>query len=110
MGIAKVIINYAVIDLNFIRATVDLLLEKFVPFTLGANINRYTVNELDPALRRSDVEIEDRVVALERKEELKAEITTVVGAVLSKQQCWEKTACLIGLRTRNIAAKDVFFM
>ena len=44
------------------------------------------------------------------KDELKGEITTVVGAVLGKQQCWERTACTLGKRTKSFAAKDVFLM
>ena len=44
------------------------------------------------------------------QEELKGEITTVVGAVLGKQQCWERSACTLGKRTRSFAAKDLLFM
>ena len=41
---------------------------------------------------------------------LKDEVTTVVGAMLAKQQCWERTACMLGKRTKSFAAKDVVFM
>ena len=51
-----------------------------------------------------------RDIDLVLQEELKGEITTVVGAVLGKQQCWERTACTLGKRTKSFAAKDLFFM
>ena len=44
-------------------------------------------------------------------ERLKDGLTTVVGAVMQKQQCWEKTACTVGAYLHSATqAKDVVFI
>ena len=58
--------------------------------------------------KRTDLNLD--TAGLESNEVLKDGITTVVGAVLDKQQCWEKAACLLGRETRQIAAKDLIFL
>ena len=37
------------------------------------------------------------------------EITTLVGAVLNKQRCWDRTACFVGARSNVFVAKEVVF-
>lgn len=66
-------------------------------------------NEIDSVLtKRNDPDLTSQ--PLQNNEMLKDGITTVVGAVLDKQQCWEKAACLVGRETRPIAAKDLIFL
>jgi hypothetical protein len=77
---------------------------------LGNHFNDNTLprNRIDV-----DIESEDEASDLlepSKKEMLKEEITTVVGAVLAKQKCWERTACIVGKRTKAFVAKDVVFM
>jgi len=38
------------------------------------------------------------------------EITTLVGALMGKQQGFERSACAVGWRSREIAAREVFLM
>merc|ERR1712244_215636 len=42
--------------------------------------------------------------------ELKNGITTVVGAALGEQECWEKTACKAGEYAASLPGKDVLFI
>ena len=44
------------------------------------------------------------------QEELKHGITTVVGAALGEQQCWERTACKAGELASALPGKDVLFI
>ena len=89
-------------DLNLIRKTVDILMDVFFPASIQSN-------EIDSVLtKRNDPDLTSQ--PLQNNEMLKDGITTVVGAVLDKQQCWEKAACLVGRETRPIAAKDLIFL
>merc|ERR1711971_633443 len=97
--------------MKFIRATVDVVLDRFYPGR-SPHSNRHRFNRpghnghnVRPS-NRIDEDVGEQV----EKEELKGEITTVVGAVLGKQQCWERTACTLGKRTKSFAAKDLLFM
>ena len=108
-----------VIDLDVISVAVDMVLDKFLPFgsddddddnVKQASYYDDTGNKLES---RIDVEVldDDREDGGGgKKVVLKDEITTVVGALLDKQECWEKSACVLGRRTSHFAAKDVFFM
>lgn len=44
------------------------------------------------------------------QEQLKNSITTVVGAALGEQECWERTACKVGEYTSALPGKDVLFI
>ena len=46
--------------------------------------------------------------AQEKKENIKTGITTVVGAALGEQQCWERTACKLGEYGAEIPGREVF--
>merc|ERR1712130_714236 len=47
---------------------------------------------------------------MKEQEELKNGITTVVGAALGEQECWEKTACKAGEYAASLPGKDVLFI
>lgn len=138
----------AVIDLSFVRAVVDVIMDKIpFPFDYDDNetINNITYNPDGSQVRansaasikfirrvkikrdfflpwqgpelRADFDVGDDSNGAGaadappgKKEVLKSEITTYVGAVLNKQECWEKSACIIGRRTSGFAAKDVVFL
>ena len=44
------------------------------------------------------------------QEQLKDGITTVVGAALGEQQCWERTACKLGEYSSSLPGKDIVFI
>ena len=106
----------AVIDLDVIGVAVEMVLDRFMPKSAAF----YSVDSSATGPEsRIDFDVENMDGdddgngdggAKLKKSLLKEEITTVVGALLSKQQCWEKTACVVGRRTSRFAAKDVFFM
>ena len=62
--------------------------------------------ELD--LMEAEAEADEAKVV--QQERLKSGLTTMVGAVMSKQRCWERTACTVGSYMSNVKAKDVIFM
>ena len=93
-----------------IRAAVDVVLDKVAPFGADDEEEAYAINDLNGPLARKDSNVDELIAKESRKEELKEEITTVVGAVLTKQQCYEKTACKIGKKASNFAGKDLLFM
>lgn len=71
-------------------------------------------NTVDSLRQRSDINA-DQLYLEDQAEKLKAErvkdgLTTMVGAVMQKQQCWEKTACTVGAYIKTVHAKDVLFL
>ncbi|TRY70530.1 hypothetical protein TCAL_08706 [Tigriopus californicus] len=96
------------IDLSIIRATVDVVLDKFMP---GSSEDAMDLsNDISGPIPRRDVDVEELLEKSHKKEMLKQEITTVVGAALLKQECYQRTACMIGHRASGFAAKDVLFI
>jgi len=57
-------------------------------------------------LGRSSLEIEQA----DNQEYLKDGITTLVGAALGEQECWERSACLAGEYAADIPGRDVIFI
>jgi len=57
-------------------------------------------------LGRSSLEVEEE----DDQEYLKEGITTLVGAALGEQQCWERSACLAGEYAADIPGRDVIFI
>eukprot|EP00094_Tigriopus_californicus_P009032 TCALIF_08706-PA protein Name:"Protein of unknown function" AED:0.07 eAED:0.07 QI:0/0.5/0.66/0.66/0.5/0.66/3/382/186 len=97
-----------IIDLSIIRATVDVVLDKFMP---GSSEDAMDLsNDISGPIPRRDVDVEELLEKSHKKEMLKQEITTVVGAALLKQECYQRTACMIGHRASGFAAKDVLFI
>lgn len=96
------------IDLSIIRATVDVVLDKFMPGSSEDGID--LSNDISGPIPRRDVDVEELMEKSHKKEMLKQEITTVVGAALLKQECYQRTACMIGHRASSFAAKDVLFI
>ena len=70
----------AVIDLNLVRNIVDIA------------VDRLQENSRQGRRRRAQKE----------QENIKTGITTVVGAALGEQQCWERTACKLGENVSEI--------
>ena len=71
-------------------------------------------NPVDSLRQRSDIHadqlyLEDQAEKL-RAERVKDGLTTMVGAVMQKQQCWEKTACTVGTFIKTVQAKEVIFL
>jgi len=100
------------IDLRVIRAGIDMMVATLFP----SNTHLSQPNG-DPLQRRSDsVHLDEELRRKVAEEQLKAErlkdgLTTVVGAVMQKQQCWEKTACTVGAYLHSATqAKEVVFI
>ena len=83
-------------------------MDVFFPATGDAAISSES-NDIDAVLSKRN-DFAPSSSPLKNNEVLKDGITTVVGAVLDKQQCWEKAACLLGRETRQIAARDLIFL
>lgn len=92
------------------------MIDRFLPVKQPVIVTTNTIEDTGPA-SRIDYNVEgnesqqnEAWLNDEKKEVLKTEVTTVVGAILNKQQCWERTMCSMGRRSRNFAAKDIFFL
>ena len=44
----------------------------------------------------------------EQKEHIKKGITTVVGAALGEQECWERTACKVGEYSAVLPGEGIY--
>ena len=68
----------------------------------------------DSLRQRSDVDLEQLLLEDQeerlRTERVKDGLTTMVGAVMQKQQCWEKTACTVGTYLNTVQGKEVIFV
>ena len=81
-------------------------------------------SEMEPLLARQDIianveyepygdqeqEVKKAFVALKAKETFGMGATTLIGAVLKKQKCYERSACTIGNYLKDFAGKDVTFL
>ena len=45
-----------------------------------------------------------------RQEKFKGGLTTIFGAIMQKQKCWEKCACTVGSLFKDFPAKEIMFM
>ena len=68
----------SIVNLKLVRSIVDVALDR--------------LNAADRRGRADSVSEEK----MKEQEELKSGITTVVGAALGEQECWERTACKAG--------------
>ncbi len=65
----------------------------------------------DKGRGRATNPLEDDALADQSQEVMKEGITTLVGAALGEQQCWERTACKAGEYAATIPGKYItFFM
>merc|ERR1712130_285001 len=71
------------------------------------NVVSVALDKLTEADRRGRAGNEEK---MKEQEELKNGITTVVGAALGEQECWEKTACKAGEYAASLPGKDVLFI
>ena len=55
-------------------------------------------------------EVKEAFVKLRAKQTFGTGATTIIGAVLKKQKCYERTACTLGTYLKDFAGKDVTFM
>ena len=46
----------------------------------------------------------------DKQESVKGGLTTMIGAVMQKQKCWEKCCCIIGSFLKNNPGKDILFL
>jgi hypothetical protein len=44
-----------------------------------------------------------------KQENFKSGLTTVIGAVMQKQKCWEQCCCIIGSFIKDTPGKDLIF-
>ena len=44
-----------------------------------------------------------------KQENFKSGLTTVIGAVMQKQKCWEQCCCIIGSFIKDTPGKDLVF-
>ncbi len=101
--------------MKVIKTGVDFFFDRFM--TESPN-NDVTTNKVGPLPRRDDFVSEDvddvemEIVLKKRNKErhLRNGVTSLIGALLQKQQCWENTACRVGFYLEPVAAKDVLFM
>ena len=111
----------AVIDLKLIRHCVDYVVNFFYPVSpqLESEIApllaaRSDIVDLQSIQYESDQEDQDEVkkafVKLKAKQTFGTGATTIIGAVLKKQKCYERTACTLGTYLKDFAGKDVTFM
>ena len=102
-----------VIDLKVIRAGIDIL------FDTVASKPEIKIHKI---LDRSDQFVDDleymdiaeaQIQKLQKdkvkQENFKSGLTTVIGAVMQKQKCWEQCCCIIGSLIKNIPGKDLVF-
>merc|ERR1711862_59423 len=78
-----------------------------VDLKLVHNVVSVALDKLTEADRRGRAGNEEK---MKEQEELKNGITTVVGAALGEQECWEKTACKAGEYAASLPGKDVLFI
>ena len=100
-----------VIDLKAIRATIEAAFRFLSSPSTEIKL-----------LQRSDQDVEDLehyntedVQAEKDRKEMRKEgmisgLTTLFGAVLDKQKCWEQCSCKIGSMLKGHGAKDIIFM
>ncbi len=105
----------AVIDLKVIKASVDYVFESVYPDP------NPMISGLGPTSRKdilSNVEYFDEenedlvkiVTEIKTRNSFRSGITTLIGALLQKQQCLELAACTLGEHLKEFAAKDVVLM
>ena len=107
-------IYLSVIDLKAIRAAVDTLFEMVSSSKPEIEIRRILhrsdqfVDELDYGMAEKQIEKlkEDKI----KQKNFKEGLTTLLGALMQKQQCWEQCSCVIGSWMRNNPGKELFFM
>lgn len=108
----------AVIDLEVISAAVDMAIDRFLPSrksSKGASANHANditarIDVLGPEMDGDEDSTATTAAVEQKKDMIKDHVTTVVGAILQKQQCWERTVCTVGKRARDFAAKDLVFL
>ena len=81
-------------------------LGSIVDLKLVDNVVSVALDKLTEADRKGRADSEEK---MREKEELKAGITTVVGAALGEQECWEKTACKAGEYAATLPGKTCLF-
>ena len=101
------ILLVSVIDLRVIRAAIDWIFESIDPSS-EPNIKIKALHRSDATV--NDQESQELTEEIARQERLRSGLTTIVGAVMQKQNCWDRAACTIGSYLMPIQAKDVLFM
>jgi hypothetical protein len=105
-----------VIDLKVIRASVDFIFDYLFPSAMATDIQ----STLGPLARfdildsqylvKDDPELYAQLLEIKSKEAMRSGATTLLGAFMDKQQCWERAACILGTFASGMSAKDVAFM
>ena len=104
----------SVVDLKAIRAAVDTLFNMVSSSKPEIEIRRILhrsdqfVDELDYGIAEKQIEKlrHDKV----KQKNFKEGLTTILGAVMQKQQCWEQCSCIIGSYMKDKPGKELLFM
>ena len=86
-------VSYCCFQAKNVGFSLASALGSIVDLKLVHNVVSVALDRLTEADRRGRAESEEK---MREQEELKSGITTVVGAALGEQECWEKTACKAG--------------
>ena len=100
-----------------IRKGVDVIIDMVHPAShldpriqgLGPEARNDLINGVYDHILEDDTE--DTIKKeLKAKESMKSGLTTIIGSVMQKQQCWERSSCIFGDSVKDFPAKDVTFM
>ena len=112
---------FLVLDLKFIRHCVDLVVDFFYPSDIPAQLESEiaplltsraddVTAHLQYQLEDQDPQIKEAFVTLKAKETFGTSATTLIGAMLNKQKCYERSACIMGKYLSEFNAKDLTFL
>ena len=104
----------SVIDLKAIRAAVDTLFNMVSSSKPEIEI-RHILHRSDQFVDELDYGIAEKQIQKLRQDKVKQKnfkegLTTLLGAVMQKQQCWEQCSCIIGSYMRDNPGKELVFM
>ena len=115
------ILFFLVLDLKFIRHCVDLVVDFFYPSDIPAQLESEiaplltsraddVTTHLQYQLEDQDPQIKEAFVTLKAKETFGTSATTLIGAMLNKQKCYERSACIMGKYLSEFNGKDLTFL
>ena len=115
------ILFFIVLDLKFIRHCVDVVVDWWYPSDIPAQLESEiaplltsraddVTAHLQYQLEDQDPQIKQALVTLKAKEYATTGATTLIGAMLNKQKCYERSACILGKYLSDFSGKDLTLM
>ena len=111
------ILFFLVLDLKFIRHCVDVVVDWWYPSDIPAQLESeiaplltFRADHLQYQLEDQDPQIKQALVTLKAKEYATTGATTLIGAMLNKQKCYERSACILGKYLSDFSGKDLTIM